>query len=328
MFITKRNIDKNDYYYLEDTISCHGQRKKISIAVSNINSIDDLREAFDELRSKVVVESSKIIQSKIGLNNLSLQEVMEMERLRYNYKLFKKYFKESFESFDNDEFVRFVQGSASVEGNTLSLQEATQVIEKNLSVAGKSISEIREIQNLKNVKEKIISKKPKITERLIRRIHNEVMDGFPEKHPGQYREKPVYITGSDHIPPNAKIIPKLMNEIIDWHSKNKDKIYPVELASYLHVWFESIHPFMDGNGRTGRELLNLVLQENGFPRAIINLDNRVSYISLLSRLEKKEDYFKFSKFLYSVLEKRTKIIENAIDENKELIIKAITKSKK
>jgi len=328
MFINKRIISDKKYYYLEETINLYGDRRKISVYLSDPKSKEALDKAFFDLRNKIAIEASKIVLQNRKPDVLSATEIIELEKLRYDYLLFKRYFKEGFVSFDKDEYVRFAHGSASVEGNTLSLLETALVMDKGIAIEGKPLYEIQEIINLKNVKQKIFYKKQKLTEKLIKNIHKEVLYTFEEKHPGKYRKEPVYITGSSHTPPNASKVQELMNEFMNYYSNNKDKVYAVELTSYLHVFFESVHPFSDGNGRTGRELLNLILMDNGFPRAIVNLNNRNRYINILEKLQKSKDYNKFSIFIYDLLMERKKEISKVVDENKEYLLNKLRKKVK
>jgi len=328
MFINKRIISDKKYYYLEETINLYGDRRKISVYLSDPKSKEALEKAFFDLRSKIGIQASKIVLQKKKSEYLSPLEIIELEKLKYDYLLFKRYFKEGFISFDKDEYVRFAQGSASVEGNSLSLLETTQIMDKGIAIEGKPMYEIQEIINLQNVERKIFSKKQKLTEKLIKKIHKEILYTFEKKHPGKYRTEPIYITGSSHIPPNARDIQKLMNSFMDYYLNNKDKVYPVELTSYLHVFFESVHPFSDGNGRTGRELLNLILMDNGFPRVIINLKNRKRYVHLLETLQNSKEYNKFSTFIYELLIERKREISQIIDGNKDYLLNKLRKKVK
>jgi Fic family protein len=263
-----------------------------------------------------------IANNYFDLKVLSFSEIIELEKLKYNYKLFKKYFPESFISFQEDEFIRFMQGSASVEGNTITLKEATIIVKNNLSIEGKTIDEIREIENLKNTNE-IIRKDPKLNIKNIKKIHKKVMLGFDSKKPGEFRDGPIYITGSRTKPPKASEIKKKIEYLILWYNKNKKKIHPIELSSYIHSKFEEIHPFRDGNGRTGREILNLILLKNNYPRVIINLKNRNSYINILETGQYLNKEFEFSKFIYNSLLQRNKEIQTNINNHKEVIYKKI-----
>jgi len=328
MFINKRIISDKKYYYLEETINLYGDRRKISVYLSDPKSKEALEKAFFDLRNKIGIEAAKIVLQNRKPEILSTLEIIELEKLRYDYLLFKRYFKEGFKSFDKDEYVRFAQGSASVEGNTLSVLQTALVMENGTGIEGKPLYEIQEIVNLKNVKQKIFSKKQKFTEKLIKNIHKEILYTFVNKCPGKYRNDVVYLTGSNHKPPSANKVPSLMNEFMNYYSNNNTKTYPVELTSYLHVFFESVHPFMDGNGRTGRELLNFILIMNGFPRVIINIYNRDRYINILERLQTNKEYNKFSIFIYDLLMERKKEISQIVDENKEYLLNKLRKKVK
>ncbi|MBS3058419.1 MAG: Fic family protein [Candidatus Diapherotrites archaeon] len=253
-----------------------------------------------------------------------MTEQLALERLKVDYKLLKDFFPQGFESFKEDEFVRYAQGSASVEGNSLSLQEAALVLGKGIAIAGKEIDEIKEIENMKLAAE--ASKNIKeVTEKNIKKVHAAIMKGFDDKTPGEYRTGPMFITASEVKPSSADKIQKEMGKLLEWLGKNTQKLHPIELASEFHAKFEEIHPFNDGNGRTGREILNTMLRINDYPRAIINLENRQSYITLLERVQVSKEYNKFSKFVYLCLEKRADEINKILTENKKSILEKITK---
>lgn len=180
----------------------------------------DFLKIFKEHRQRLVLKKIKEILKKYDLKYLKPTQIYELEKLKYNLKIFKKYFKETYVSFYIDEYIRYYQGSASVEGNTIDLQEATLIIKENLSIEGKKLDEIKEIQNLKESK-KIIDKKPEITEKIIKKIHKTIMKDFENKTPGEYRTIPIYVTGSEIKRPSAKEISKNMQKMIEWYNKNK-----------------------------------------------------------------------------------------------------------
>ena len=182
------------------------------------------------------------------------------------------------------------------------------MLTKNATVAGKKIDEIKEIENMKKAAD--VSKKIKeINEKTVKKIHAAIMDGFKEKKPGEYRKQPIFIQASKVKTVKAEKVEKEMKKLFEWNKKEQEKKHPVELCAEFHARFEQIHPFLDGNGRTGREILNWVLQKEGFPRAIINLQNRGSYVVLLERVQLSKQYYKFTRFIVSCLEKRAKEIE-------------------
>ncbi len=320
MFVSKRRIGGKDYFYLEDRVN--GKRISISLGRKE-KARGNIESAFDELTQKTALEKLKISQKKFKTSILSISEQLTLERLKVDYEHLQDFFPQSFKAFKEDEFVRYAQGSASVEGNSLTQQEAALVLGKGMAISGKKIEEIREIENMKLAAE-VSGKLTEVNERNIKKIHLAIMKGFDEKTPGEYRTGPMFITASEVKPPSADKIKKEMNALFEWLEKNKNEIYPVELASEFHARFEQIHPFNDGNGRTGREILNTMLRLYKYPRAIINLENRESYIALLERVQINNEYGKFSKFIYLCLEKRAHEIGKIITENKKAILENLT----
>lgn len=322
MFVSKRTVKGKSYFYLENRIN----GKRISLFLGNKKQAKEkIENAFDELVRKKALENAKKSQKEFELKVLSFADLLSLERLKVSFEIVKNFFPEGFESFKEDEFVRYAQGSASIEGNSLSLQEANIVLTKGASIAGKKIDEIKEIENMKKAAQ--VSKKVKeINEKTIKKIHAAIMDGFEEKKPGEYRDGPVFIQASKVKPVKAEEVGKEMKKLIEWSKEGRKHV--IELASEFHARFEYIHPFHDGNGRTGREVLNWALQKEGFPRAIIDLQNRGSYVALLERVQLSKQYRKFARFIAACLEKRAKEIEEIIKENKKLIIEKLLKKVK
>jgi len=253
MFVSKRKIKGKVYFYLEDRLN----GKRISFFLGGKKQANARIEAgFNELLREKAVHNAKNSLKKFKPRVLSFPEILLLERLKLDFELLQDFFPQAFKSFEEDEFVRYAQGSASVEGNSLSLQEASIVLSKGVSIAGKKIDEIKEIENMK--KAALVSKRVgNVTERSIKKIHSAIMDGFEEKKPGEYRQEPMFITASRVKTTKAEQVPKETEKLLEWYKKNLERVYPIELASEFHTRFEQIHPFLDGNGRTGRELRKL-----------------------------------------------------------------------
>jgi len=319
MFVSKRKIKGKDYFYLEDRIN--GKRASFFLG-SKKQAEEKIGNAFEKLVRKKAMENAKKSQKEFDLKVLSFSDLLFLERLKVDFEIVKDFFPEGFESFKEDEFIRYAQGSASVEGNSLSLQEANIVLTKGAAVAGKKIDEIKEIENMKKAAQ-VSSRIKEINEKAVKKIHAAIMDGFKDKKPGEYRNGPIFTQASKVKPVKAEEVEKEMKKLIEWNKTERK--HSIELASEFHAKFEYIHPFRDGNGRTGREILNWALQKEGFPRAIINLENRQSYIVLLERIQLSKQYYKLTKFVVCCLEKRAKEIEEIIKENKKLIIEKLLK---
>lgn len=177
--------------------------------------------------------------------------------------------------------------SNAIEGNTLSRADTALVVEKGLTVDGKTLQEHLEAVNHARAFEWILQKvsagKHEITEQTLLDLHQLLLQKIEDMHAGRYRTVPVRIAGSTVIMPNALKVPELMSAFITWLHTSHD--HPLTLAIDAHYKFVSIHPFVDGNGRTGRLLMNLLLMQAGYPPAIIPKEQRKQYIASIEKAQ-------------------------------------------
>ena len=205
--------------------------------------------------------------------------------------------------------------SNAIEGNTLTRRETALVVEKGLTVGGKSLTEHLEATNhakaLDWAREQITRKASEFTERDILQIHDIILKGIDDENAGHYRSVPVRISGSTVVLPNPRKVPDLMEEFIEWLTQ-AGNLHPVEFAAEAHYRLVTIHPFVDGNGRAARLLMNLILLISGYPMAIIRKRDRLAYIGALEKSQlggSKEDYLK--------------LITKAVDRSLDIYLKAI-----
>ena len=210
--------------------------------------------------------------------------------------------------------VELTYTSNAIEGNTLSRRETALVIEKGLTVGGKSLTEHLEatnhVQALDWVKDQVNRKPSSLREKDILHIHDMILKGIDKENAGHYRSVPVRISGSSVVFPNPLKVPDLMQAFSDWLI-SAEGLHPVELAAEAHYRLVSIHPFVDGNGRSARLLMNMLLLMGGYPPAIIRKRDRLAYISSLEKAQlggSKDDYFK--------------IIAKAVDRSLDIYLKA------
>jgi Fic family protein len=177
------------------------------------------------------------------------------------------------EVFDTE----YTYESNKIEGNTLTLMETDLIINKGLTVSGKKMQEHLEAVNHKNAIEyirDIVHSETALTEAVLRKIHAIVLAGIDFKNAGNWRVDRVRIAGSQHICPNPIKIPMLMNAFFDYYETHKNTQHPVILSANMHEKLVTIHPFIDGNGRTARLLMNLILLQHGYPITIISAENK------------------------------------------------------
>ncbi len=179
--------------------------------------------------------------------------------------------------------VELTYTSNALEGNTLSRRETAVVLEKGLTVGGKTLREHLEATNHARGLEFVASlatagRMP--TEQDLLRLHEVVLEGIDDAHAGCYRSVAVRIAGSTVVLPNPRRVPDLMQAFAEWLGAPRS-LHPVALAAEAHYRLVSIHPFIDGNGRTARLLMNCLLMASGFPPAIIRPRDRTAYVGAL-----------------------------------------------
>lgn len=182
--------------------------------------------------------------------------------------------------------IEYTYESNKIEGNTLTLQETALVVEKGLTIGGKTITEHLEVINhtqaIDFIKD-LAQSKNTISERDILQIHSLILQGIDKPNAGVYRKVPVIISGAKHKPPQPFLVPKQMEDVMLWYNENKEVLHPIELSAEMHERLVTIHPFIDGNGRTSRLLMNLILLQNDYPIAILKGDDksRLEYYNAL-----------------------------------------------
>ena len=200
--------------------------------------------------------------------------------------------------------LRWTYNSNAIEGNTLTLNETKAALEGAV-VKGKSLKEHFEAVNHKKAIEAVetlVEHNENLSERRIRSIHGLVLKGVDDKNAGIYRKTNVVISGAQHIPPDAVHVREQMEAFISWYQGAGLSLHPVERAARIHSEFVKIHPFVDGNGRTSRLLMNWELMRNGFPPAILPMESRSDYYQALDNAHVNNDYAAFMRLMVELVE--------------------------
>ncbi len=184
--------------------------------------------------------------------------------------------------------VEWIYNSNAIEGNTITLQETRLILETGLTIGGKSLREHFEVINHRDAidyVEDLVAKAEQVTPFHVRQIHKLVLSRIDDENAGRYRETQVRIAGAAFIPPESWLVPNLMTEWGDWLASEEKQSHPVELAALAHHRLVAIHPFIDGNGRTARLVMNLILMRAGFPPTVIQRINRRQYYRVLDQAD-------------------------------------------
>ena len=207
--------------------------------------------------------------------------------------------------------------SNAIEGNTLTRKETEMAIEEKITSGAKPINDYLEAINHAKAFEFIRTSAKnniKIDENYILQIHKIILSGIDDTNAGFYRSVRVRISGSQTILPNPLKVPDLMKDFSEWLvKKDNDMLMKAIEAHYRLV---TIHPFIDGNGRTARLLLNSMLLENGYVPIIIRTIDRRRYLSALETYQTKENSEPYYKFMLSAMNRSLKMMIDLLDVNK------------
>lgn len=180
--------------------------------------------------------------------------------------------------------------SNAIEGNRLTLKETFLVINEGITIKGKSLKDHLEAKNHNEALHYLYdlvdqNKRHTISEHMVRSLQQLTVAESEPEIAGTYRTENVFITGSRHTPPEAFDVPNEMKKLLKWISSNLNKIHPVELAAIAHHKLVHIHPFTDGNGRTARLIMNLLLMQKGYPLVVILKNDRKKYYDALEKAD-------------------------------------------
>lgn len=184
--------------------------------------------------------------------------------------------------------LEWIYNSNAIEGSTLTLRETQLILEQGITIGGKSLREHFEVINHKEAikwVEDLATKAHPIGAYHVRQLHGLVLARIDDQNAGQYRKMPVRIAGTSHEPAPAWDIPTRMEAWAAWLQSQEGTAEAVDLAATAHHRLVEIHPFIDGNGRTARLVMNLILMRSGYPPAIIARVNRRQYYRVLSQAD-------------------------------------------
>jgi Fic family protein len=286
-YIDKVKSGNKIYYYLGKTIRISPDKwKKIRIKLgSDKPNKDMISKKLKELKlEELDVYNSDYIDAH------KLEVIDDFKEVYQNH--IKKIPKTIAEKEESDFVIRFTYNSNAIEGNRLTLRETYMIIKEKQIPSGAPPKDYNEAINGKYVLDFLKKYKEKMTIEFIEKINKILTKNTGVIYPGRIRFFPVKIEGADHIPPDEKKVPKLLKEMINFYYSNKKKLHPFVMACIIHAKFVEIHPFEDGNGRTGRALMNWVLMKADYPKLYIPVSKRQKYYEAIDfhNVKKYKEY--------------------------------------
>lgn len=301
VYIYRKIIAGKPYYYLRAS-----ERKGKKMIVKDIaylgNSIEDVRKTLEKKEFKEKIRKTyKTIHNFIESNHwleqakeLKLKkdtflgeklEEIESCKLHYN-KVFKKLDETTKREILKNFIIEFAFNTTSIEGNTINLEQARKLLVDGLTPENKTLREIYDLQNSEKVFFQMINLNEEINHNLVINVHDSLLENIDARK--GYRMEDIRVIKSNFDATPAPYVKTDMDLLLKWYKENKNKLHPLVLATVFHHKFEKIHPFMDGNGRTGRMLLNYILLSNNYPPMIIHKKTRLDYLNALRQADKSD----------------------------------------
>lgn len=246
----------------------------------------------------------------------------EIDALLQKLKNLPELSKSSYDRLMKDFTVSYTYNSNAIEGSTLTEQETYIVLNDGVSVSGKPLKHQMDAIGHKKAFDYICEQavqKAELTARLIMQIHQCVLAAEPEAA-GKYRDVPVYIGGTDAILTSPESIPAAMEHLISDYQGDMQKLHITQRVALFHLRFENIHPFIDGNGRAGRLILNLELMKKGLPPIDIKFTDRMRYYDCFRAYERDDEMamvYLVQEYTIKALQERVKQMEIAARINQQ-----------
>jgi Fic family protein len=287
-FIRERSVDDYNYRYLAKSVRLpDGRVKSIQKIINEEGSAEELEKKYlDYFISEEKRLHAEYAAEKYGLDSIyTKQQIEKIEGVKVEYAYIMKRFSPEQKRDVFDRFTaNYTYESNALEGNSLTLKDVSMVLFEKRSIEGKDLREIYETRNSRKVMDKVIGKEYGVNGEDILRLHKDLMKDIDART--GYKKIPNYILGSNiKLTPPEKVVAEMEKLIQDYQTK-KETNHPLKLAAEFHGRFEKIHPFEDGNGRVGRFLINIMLQENKYPPIIIRKTQRESYLKALQDFDR------------------------------------------
>lgn len=292
-----KNVEKRETYLKQ-----HGKnRARIDqslVSARDGNLLESSSQRYDKFIQQIIVLSQQknfsltaLINGYLTMNyKLKLEQIDKLKNWLDGFRPFDPMIVAELKKLYD---VRFTYNSNAIEGNTLTQSETELVLTKGITIGGKTLDEHLEVIGHKEAIdyiENLAQKDTEINEWEIKQIHNLILRKINPHEAGSYRTLDVMAAGTNYCYPPHYLISQLMRDFVIWlNSEVALKLHPIEYATMAHYRFVSIHPFRDGNGRTARLLMNLLLIRAGYPIVVIHNQIRNDYINALAYGQQNQD---------------------------------------
>lgn len=281
-----KTIKGKKYLYAEHSFRLpDGKIKKISKLIKEEKDKEskEARDYFLKKQIKAYQDCALKTYKSDGI--FTKEQIKKLESMKVEYKeIIRKFTKKQIKDILDRFTINFTYESNAIEGNSLTLKDVTLILEENIVPKNKDLREVYETKNTKEAHELLFKNKIKITIKDMIKIHSILVKDAGVQF--GFKKLPNYLVMRNLKTTSPEKVEEEIRKVISWYEFNRKKVHPLRLAAEFHAKFEKIHPFEDGNGRTGRVLLNAILLENNYPPLIIRKTSRVAYFSSLEAFDK------------------------------------------
>ncbi len=322
VYVYKKPVGNKNYYYLRASEK-KGKKlitKDIAYLGGSIvevkKNLDKLSEYKNQIRKSYrtinsFLESNYFLEMvkklKLKKDQFLKDRTDEVEACKLHHtSVFNRLDQLTKEEIFRNYVIEFAYNTASIEGNTINLEEARNLLDEGITPKNKTLREIYDLQNTEKVFSELLRKKLKddFNHETIIKIHDKLLENIDNRK--WYRTTDIRVIRSNFDASPGKYVKTDMDLLLRWFNGNKEKIHPLVLAIIFHHKFEKIHPFMDGNGRTGRMIMNLILINNNLPPTIIHKKTRKEYLDVMREADESD--------LWKINGKYSNLISYGVDE--------------
>lgn len=314
VYIYKKTIGNKVYYYLrasqrkgdkiivKDIVYLGSTLTEVKKALENLpKQKDQIRKTYKTIHNFLEVNhfAEKAAEQKLKQDVFLEEQLIPIEACALHYRtVFQHRPKITQREILKNFIIEFAFNTTAIEGNTIKLNQARSLLQDGSTPSNKTVREIHDLQNTEKVFFELVNTKEEISHEFIIKTHESLMEHIdPRKG---YRTEDARVIKANFKATPAPYVKTDMDLLLKWFSEEKKKLHPLALAILFHHKFEKIHPFMDGNGRTGRMLMNYILLTEKYPPLVIRTKKRTLYLQALREAD-KGDLFKTDKEAYKLL---------------------------
>lgn len=310
--IETRHLVKSEIYYLVKDVRIGNTASKVRVKLGNTkpkNEEELITKPNKELELKAI--EKRLRKPRHKARYITPETQRKVDETRFWVPIISMFYPSEYEAVETFHETEYIAGTTAIEGNTLTVSQVEDLLKRGIEPSGKSMKEQLEVLNAEKAGKYRGEYTGRVSTKFILKLNEFMMDRIKDAQPGEFRKLDVWILGENiSVTPAIQIEEELNEAITEYYDRVKAGGHPFEEAVVFHHRFELIHPFVDGNGRVGREVLRHMLAKAGYPGILISSGDREKYLDALRAGSRDEKGVMVMAFVDLLLkDKRTKLFE-------------------